>query len=401
MLINTEANHAQQFANALESGDNKSIADAWQASMDAIADNIRADFEVSQLANDSAILAQRGYRSITAPEQKFYDALKQAARSTTPKQTFLDLIGDGKDEDLMPVTIIEDAFKDLEQDHKLLQVIKFQYTGYATKWIRNKHESAKAVWGEITDAIKKEITSDLDLMKIENNKLSAFVTVPLDILDMGYTFIDAYVRACLKEAVYDGLEYGIVAGKGVKSEPVGLNRDVHEGVSINSSTGYPEKTAIKVASFDVKEYCTLVAQMAKTESGKPRKIANVGLIVNPTDYLIKIKPATTLLTQIGYVGDMFPFPTDIIQSTEIEDGKAIMFIPNYYTFCVGGKRNGAIEFDDSIGFLDDTRTFKIVQHGDGIADDNTCALVLDISDLDTLIPVFKAVTEAGGSLPTA
>lgn len=389
MTINKQPNVAQQFASAIQSGDNAEIATASEAVMQRISDSIRSDFEAYQQSNDRTILAERGYRQLTATEDKWYDIVEQSLRSTTPKQTFIELIGEGKDEDLMPITIIQDVFKDLERDHKLLQVISFMYTGYATKWLRNKHEFTKAVWGKITDKIKGEITSDLELMTIENNKLTAFAIIPLDILDMGHTFLDAYIRTCLKEAIYDGLEYGIINGKGVASEPVGLMRKVAADVDVNATTGYPEKTAIKVTSFDIKTYLGLVSKLSKSEKGRTRKVQSVCLLVNTTDDLLKIKPATTMLTQLGYTGNVFPFPTDVIPSEHMPEGKAVVFLPGRYTFCVGGSRNGSIEFDDSLGFLDDTRTFKIVQHGDGIADDDTVAIVIDISELETLIPSVK------------
>lgn len=393
MTINKDINPAELMASALQANEPEQVSAAWQATMDHIAQNVRADFEAFQITRDEAALAQRGYRSLTQNEHAFYDALAAASRAAdapSARAAFIEVIGEGKDEDLMPVTIIEDAFKDLEQEHELLQVINFTYTRYASKWIRNKHEATKAVWGKITDAITKEITSDLTTMSLKQHKLSCFLVIPLDIIDMGHTFMDAYARACLKEALLDGLEAGIISGNGVDA-PVGLTRDVSEGVSVSTTTGYPEKEAIAVTSFGKAEYLGLVAQLAKTERGKNRKFSQVCLLVNTADYLTKVAPATTLLTQAGYVGNVFPFATKVVQTNELESGKAVMFIPNAYTFCVGGSRNGAIEFSDEFKFLEDARTYKIVQHGDGIADDNTAAIVLDISALEELVPVVKTV----------
>lgn len=388
MKVNRKVNAGAAMVAAVESGDPKEAENAWNEAFEAIADSIRQDFEELDGSNDSQALASRGYRQLTAAENRFYEALATAAKadnSVAAQQAFLDIIGDDADDDIMPTTIIEDVFKDLEQEHKLLQVINFTYTGYATKWIRNKHTAAKAVWGKITDEIKKEITSDLETMKIEQNKLTAFLVIPLDIIDMGPTFMDAYARACLKEAIYDGLESAIISGNGIDA-PVGLDRDVHDGVTISTSAGYPQKTAIVVDSFEAPEFLELVAKLAKTEKGKNRKVPMVYLIVNQTDYLTKVAPASTLLTQLGYQVNIFPYATEPIISNEVASGKAIMLVPNCYTFCVGGTRNGTIIADDSFKFLDDARTFKVIQHGDGIADDNTAAILLDISNLKPLMP---------------
>lgn len=393
MTINKETNAALQFANALQANDAEQVSEAMHAVMNEIANKVRGDFEAYQITRDENALAQRGYRQLTTAENKFYDALAAASRAAdapSARNAFIEVIGDGKDEDLMPVTIIQDVFKDLEEEHELLQVIDFTYVRYATKWIRNKHEAQKAVWGKITDAITKEITSDLTTMKLDQHKLTAFLVIPLDIIDMGHTFMDAYARACLKEALLDGLEDGIINGNGLNA-PVGLIRNVAADVSVSQETGYPEKDAITVTSFDKKTYFDLVARLATTERGKNRKFNQVALLVNTADYLTKVAPATTLLTQGGYVKDIFPFPTKPIKTNCLASGKAVMFIPKAYTFCVGGSRNGAIEFSDEFKFLDDARTYKIVQHGDGIADDNTAAIVLDISNLEELLLTVKTV----------
>ncbi len=107
------------------------------------------------------------------------------------------------------------------------------------------------------------------------------------------------------------------------------------------------------------------------------------LICNLTDYLTKVMPATTVLsTAGGYVHDLFPFPTDVEVSTEVPDGKAIICLPANYKLLAGGQKNAVIEFSDEFKFLDDTRYFKIKQHMTGRAVDNTCAYLLDISELD-------------------
>lgn len=401
MKINKKINAGAAMARAIESGKPEEAEAAWNDAFEAIAQSIRDDFEDLAGVTDAQALASRGYRQLTAAENRFYEALSASARAdnaAVAKQTFLDVIGSDADEDLMPVTIIEDVFKDLVQEHELLQVINFTYTGYATKWIRNAHQAAKAVWGKVTDAVIKEITSGLKTMKIEQNKLSSFLIIPLDIIDMGHTFMDAYARACLKESIYDGLEAGIVSGTGIDM-PVGLDRDVHDGVSFNTTTGYPKKKAIKVTSFDAVTYLGLVAKLAKTEKGKNRKVPEVVIVCNQTDYLTKVAPASTLLTQLGYQKDVFPYATKPVISNEMADGEALMLAPGCYTFCVGGTRNGVIDTDDSFKFLDDARTYKIIQHGDGIADDDTAALLLDISELEALVPAVKVAGTVNTTSP--
>jgi HK97 family phage major capsid protein len=335
-----------------------------------------------QDTNDAAVLAKRGYRQLTSQEKKFYEKFINAAKSVNPKQEFTAIIGSDKEEDLMPTTIIQDVYKDLQEEYPLLKAIRFQNVGYITKWILNDHATQLAVWGQITDEITKEINSAFRVIDIDQNKLSAYAMIEIGMLDLGPVFIDGYIRACLKEAMLGAMEVAIVSGNGV-NQPIGLIRDIHEGVSYSSTTGYPAKTAVSVNDFSPASYGALVAQMAVTEKGKKRRFAKVGMIVNQTDYLTKVMPATTVLNANGtYVNNLFPFPTTVYVSNAVDEGKAVLFLENEYFLGVGGAKNGVIEYSDEYKWLEDMRVFKVKQYGTGRATDNTCALYLDISKLE-------------------
>lgn len=373
---------SQKLAAAMKSGDEKQIQEAWNEFHASVAEQVKADFVELQESKDSAILAQRGYRQLTSKETKWYQKVIEALRSTNPKQAFTAIIGSDDEEDLMPTTIIEDVYKHLREEHPLLKAINFQYVGYITKWILNDHSAQNAVWGKITDEIIKEITSSFKVIDIDQNKLSAYAIIELGMLDLGPTFLDGYIRAVLAEAIFAGLEEAIVAGTGVNM-PVGLKKDIHEGVSFSSTTGYPDKEKITVKSFAPAEYGALVAQMAVTENGHKRKFTEVGLIVNMVDYLTKVMPATTVLNaEAKYVNNLFPFPTTVYISNEVDDGEAVMFLKDEYFMGMGGSKNGVIEYSDEYKFLEDQRVFKVKQYGAGRAFDNTSALYLDISGLD-------------------
>ena len=377
-----EKDSINQLVTAMKSGNEAEIQQAWEGLHDSIANQVKADFEDLQASHDSAILAQRGYRQLTSKETKWYQRVIDAMRSADPKQAFTAIIGSDNEEDLMPTTIIEDVYKNLKEEHPLLQAINFQYVGYITKWILNDHSAQNAVWGKITDEIVKEITSSFKVVDVDQNKLSAYAIVELGMLDLGPTFLDGYIRTVLSEAIMAGLELAIVAGTGV-NEPVGLIKDIHEGVSYSSSTGYPDKEKVAVKSFAPAEYGALVAQMAETEGGKKRKFTEVGLICNMTDYLTKVMPATTVLNANGaYVNNLFPFPTTVYVSNALSDGDAVLFLKDEYFLGMGGSKNGVIEYSDEYKFLEDQRVFKVKQYGAGRAFDNTSALYLNISGLE-------------------
>ena len=374
--------YSEKIVAAMKSGDESKIQEAWNEFHNSVVEQVKADFADLQESKDATVLAQRGYRQLTSKETAWYQKVIEALKSTNPKQAFTAIIGSDNEDDLMPTTIIEDVYKHLRDEHPLLKAINFQYVGYITKWILNDHSAQNAVWGKITDEIIKEITSSFKVIDIDQNKLSAYAIIELGMLDLGPTFLDGYIRAVLAEAIFAGLEAAIVGGTGVNM-PVGLKKDIHEGVSFSSTTGYPDKEKIAVKSFSPAEYGALIARMAITESGRRRKFTEVGMIVNMVDYLTKVMPATTVLNaEAKYVNNLFPFPTDVYISNEIADGEAILFLENEYFMGMGGSKNGVIEYSDEYKFLEDQRVFKVKQYGAGRAFDNTSALYLDISNLD-------------------
>ena len=384
-----EQKSLNEIVAAMKSGDEAKIQQAWKDFHDSVAAEVVKDFEEVQASNDSAILAQRGYRQLTSHETKWYNKVITALKSADPKQAFTSIIGSENEDDLMPTTIIEDVYKNLKDEHPLLKAISFQHVGYVTKWILNDHSAQNAVWGTITAEITKEITSSFKVVDINQNKLSAYAIIEHGMLDLGPTFLDNYIRTVLAEAIMAGLELAIVAGSGV-NEPIGLIKDIHEGVSYSSTTGYPNKETVSVTDFSPAQYGALVARMAQTEGGKKRRIPKVYMIVNQIDYLTKVMPATTLLNANGaYVNDLFPVPTEVIVSNAVDDGKAVLFLNGEYFLGMGGSKNGVIEYSDEYKFLEDVRVFKIKQYGAGRAFDNTSALYLDISKLDPAYITIK------------
>ena len=392
-INDNNAEIAATMAAAMRSDDPEVQAAAWAQFHQSLTERLMADFEEVKQSNDSAILVQRGYRQLTTAETQWYQKLADAMRSANPKQAFVDIIGEDIEAEIMPETIIEDVYRNLQEEHPLLQRVNFTYVKYATKWILNDHTATKAVWGKITDEITKQITSGFKVVAVNQSKLSAFAFIEKGMLDLGPTFLDAYVRAVLSEAMYCGLEYGIVAGTGV-DEPIGIIRDIHEGVTVSTTDGYPKKTAVAVTKFDPASYGALLAQLAETEDGHKRSFAGVALLCNQKDYLTKIMPASTALTEDGrYVTGLFPFPTEVIITNEMADNEAAIGLLDEYDVLVGGEQNGVIEFSDEFKFVEDLRYFKVKQYATGRAFDNTSFILLNIQNLEpTYITVSALVS---------
>ena len=189
---------------AMTEGKEEDIQQAWVGFQQSIVDTVKADFAEYSMTQDKTILSQRGYRQLTNAEEKYYEKFIEASKSPNPKQAFIEL--SSLPEGIMPETIIEDVFKELVEEHPLLDKINFNYAKYMTKWVLNDHTLDTAVWGELNSEIAKQITSAFKIVDITQNKLSAFAAIPLDMLDLGPTFLDAYIRAVLKYAILCGLE---------------------------------------------------------------------------------------------------------------------------------------------------------------------------------------------------
>lgn len=362
---------------AMKSGDENAVKQAWEQFHESVVESVKADYEMA--AGDRAALAQRGYRQLTGAETEFYQKMITAGKAADPRQEFTSLLST---EGAMPETIIEDVFRELTQEHALLSKINFQDVKYLTRWILNDHTKQTAVWGPINGEITKKLESSFREVSLTLYKLTAYTVIPKDMLDLGPAFLDNYIRTILKESIAISLEKAIVDGNGLNC-PIGLDRNIGKSTSMNPSSGYAKKTAVKLKSFEPKEYGNVISQLVETENGGMRNFTSVTLICNMKDYLQKIMPATTVLNAAGaYTKDIFPFPTDTVISNEVETGEAILCLPEEYFLGLGGNKEGVIEYDDSYKFLEDQRTYKIKLHGTGKAWDNTVSVLLDISELD-------------------
>lgn len=375
---------AAKLQAAFGSGDAEQAKAGFEAFGNAIAASVQADFESAHGNKD--ILIQRGFRMLTSEEENYYQKVIEAGQTAKTVQAMNGMI----DVLEVPATIIEDVYKDLRENHPLLARINFVSVAYMTKWILNDATVDAAVWGTVGSEITKKIEGAFKVVDLTQNKLSAYAMIEKDMLDLGPAFIDAYIRAFLQEAIYLAVEKGIICGNGLNC-PIGMDRDVHDGVSVSTSTGYPQKTAVALKSFAPVDYGPILAKLAQTEKGNARTFDEVTLICNQVDYLSKVMPATTVLGANGvYAKDVFPFPTEVIRSSAVETGKAILVLPEEYFFGIGTSKTGVIEYSDDVKFLEDMRVFKIKMHGAGRATDDTVALLLDISNME---PAYVTVKE--------
>lgn len=364
----------QKVNQAVTDGDEKAFAQAFTEFADLIQQAVMDEAKELQATVDQKVLAGRNVRQLTSEENNYYQKVIEAMRSADPQQALTEL------DVVLPKTVIDAVFEDLTEEHPLLNVINFQNTSGLIEYLVNTDSRELATWDVLTADIVKELTSGFKKVSMSMNKLSAFLPVAKSMLDLGPVWMDRYVRALLGEAIANGLEEGIINGTGNKM-PIGMNRQVGDGVTVTGGV-YPLKDMVVVTSLDPVTYGQLISGMATSPNGKTRTVKQVVMIVNPVDYLQKVMPATTIRSADGtYVNNVLPFPTTIIQSTQIPQGKAIFGLAKRYFMGIGTAKSGNIEYSDHYRFLEDERVYLIKMYGHGEPLDNNAFVYADISGL--------------------
>lgn len=384
----------QTFSAAMQSENQEDMINAFVEFAEGVQQNVLDDIKAYQETGDKEILQKRGIHQLTQKETNFYQSWIDAAKSSNPKQTITDL------DIALPFTVIDNVMDDLKANHPLLNLIDFQNMTAVKKMLYNKQGKQLAVWGAITEGIVKELSGAIGSVDISLNKLSAFMPVAKDMLAAGPQWIDAYVRAILSEAVAYGLEEGIINGTG-KDQPIGMIRDIHDGVAVSSTDGYPEKLKKSITELSDTVLGELFAELAKNpvDATKSRTInANdIVFICNPFDYYKKVMPAIRSIKRLNYtlgiINDPFEIQ-NIIQSEQMAEGTAILGLASKYKMGLGSGSNkgGTIEYSDEYKFLEDQRYYLIKLLGNGRATADTDFLYLDITNLS---PSVNEVTVKG------
>ena len=289
---------------------------------------------------------------------------------------------------VLPKTILNAVFDELQTTHPLLSAIQFKDTTGITEMIMAENGEQRAVWGKLCDDIVKELLAGFKTVNMTLLKLSAFIPVCKAMIDLGPAWLDDFIRQVLYEALANGLEYGVVSGSG-NDEPIGMDKQVGPDVTISGGE-YPEKSPIVVTDLTPATVGNLLSLIAVDPAGKPRTLRDVILVVNPQDYFQRVMPATTVMAPDGtYRNDVLPYPMRVIQSNGLPRGKAILGIGYKYFAGAGMAKEGRIEYSDHYQFLEDERVYLIKLYANGFPMDNNAFLVLDISGL---LPATLRVT---------
>lgn len=373
----------QQMTDALKANDAEAFAQAFEQLLKNRDDAVRQEYEDVVGGKDSQVLSSRGVRQLTSEEKNYYQKFAECMNAPDPKQALANI------EEVMPKTVIDSVFKDLELRHPLLSAIDFIPGRGLIEFVMNTNGIQRAVFGPLTAKITEELTSGFKVIDTSLLKLTAFIPIAKAMLDLGPEWLDNYIRKVLYEALANGLEYGIVNGSG-KNEPIGATRQVGEGVTVTDGK-YPKKAQIKVTEFNPETVGNILSLCAVDAKGNPRIVDGVILMVNPQDYLQRVMPATTVMAPDGtYRNDVLPYPMTVIQTIALDRGEAVMGIAKKYFAAVGTSKEGKIEYDDSYRFLEDERVYLIKAYMNGFPMDNNAFQRLDISELEP--KMYKVVS---------
>jgi HK97 family phage major capsid protein len=187
------------LAGAIRANDETAMQSAMTDWQNYLSDTILAEANGILGAADSVALANRGIRQLTASEKNFYNRFITSAKQEVTAGSVITGIGDA-----LPETVIESVFDDLKQNHPLLDAIKFQNTTAITKMVLNKQGAQTATWDELNTPITKQLTGTIEIIQMTLCKLTAYMFVTLDMLDLGPAWVDRYTRETLSEALAAG-----------------------------------------------------------------------------------------------------------------------------------------------------------------------------------------------------
>lgn len=388
LVAQAKAKNAAELAAALKSGDeakmSAALATLFSDIHDAVLQQAAADIDMRN--QDAAVLAARGVHVLTSAEMNYYTELGKCFRSDNPKMALENFSV------AMPNTIIDGVIGTIRRDHPLLERINFQNTAYLTRMILNAKPGQMAKWGKITSAITEELTGSLKEINLTLLKLSAFMCISQDLIDLGPQWLDQYVRETMSEAIASALELGIVDGTG-RDEPIGMTRDISSAASVQDGV-YPRQTATPLNELSPTAMGAIVGMIARDPNDPTKaRVVNPGDLVflcNAFDYWQKIMPATTYRKPDGsWIRDLLPIPADIMQTAALESGKALLGMPSRYFVGLGiyGKK-GVIVQDDSVRFFEDERAYKAKLQGNARPLDEYAWVLLDISNMKTELPVL-------------
>lgn len=341
-------------------------SDGFQANLVA-----EAEKAARQGLTDDQVMAQRGFTILNTEERNFY--------STIIENKGLDNL-----DVVIPVTVYDRIFENLEEQHPLLAAIDFVNTTGITRWLYRKADAEGALWSDVTAAITKELSNGFEKIEIGQTKLTAFIPLYNSTLDLGPVWIDKFIVTLLSESLAIGLEKAIVTGTG-NNMPIGMDRDL-DGAVVGGE--YPQKETTVLSDLLPQTLGEKI--MAPLTLDGKRAVSDIIFVINPLTYWSKFFGAITTMTAQGQYVQTLPIAARDIQSRYVETDKLIVGVPTDYFMGIG--TTGKIESSKEYRFLEDQTVFAARQLANGRPKDNVSFLVFDITDLKPLLTLVNEIT---------
>lgn len=312
-----------------------------------------------------------GLRILTKEEKEFYEKVKDIKQAITAKQI-----------DIIPTSIIDRTLADLKSKSNILSTLVNMAPADVKKWISGAY-TGKAVWGNLTDEIKGELSAEISSLDIEQCKLTVYLVVPKAIRELALPFVDKYFTAVLEEAMHDGMIQGYLTGNG-KTGPIGITMKINSFKSDGTAAAKTKLT--NITKFSPKG----LKDVRKTLSNEgKRSVSELHLICNPLDEAEYVDPALYGEALVGGYKNTSFMPIVKHVEPNCPQGTGIFTIPGVYTMGCSGVR-----FDeyDQTKALDDADLVIGKCYANGRADDDNCAVVFDVTKLEEYVLPVNQVT---------
>ena len=147
VLAMEKAKIVEKMNQAIKNDDANAFSEAFLDLCQKIEDNVIEQAKEMMAEQDATILAQRGVRQLTSKEKKYYEKIIEAMRSADPKQALNDV------EVVMPETIIDSVFDELQTNHPLLSKLNATTVTGLTRMMMNTNGEQKAAWYTIRKTV--------------------------------------------------------------------------------------------------------------------------------------------------------------------------------------------------------------------------------------------------------
>lgn len=347
----------------------------YRAIAEKATEQVKAEYAELNDVTDNQVLQARGIYTLTSEEQRFYNQVKKTGQFPA--------------DELLPETVIERVFDDLQKDRPLLREIKFVPGAGRQKIITSKR-LGKAVWGPLHRNLEGQLDATFDTRETSLKNLTAFFLISNDTLDLGARWIDRYIRICLSEAIAEAWEEAIILGDG-NNQPIGLMKDLNGSVVQGK---YPDKASSGTLTLAedkiVEEFGGILKDLSKytvkykdaqgeeqTEERTRKVNGSIKLVINPADYYEIATVVTSRNTNGVYVTNLPFIPmTDVIESEFVPQGKIIAFLKGGYD-AQASYSNRINKYKETFA-MDRATLFAIDTYGDGAPSDNDVARVYDL-----------------------